>query len=109
MTNFQELINNSIKELRNKTGLSQEKFSEKCGLSTDGYRNLEHNRYTPTSTTIDKICETFNITVVELLQITNSNSTLKDNIKTSLDGLTVNQLYMVEDFIKTIRTRKIDN
>ena len=43
MTNFQELINKSIKELRKRTGLSQEKFSEKCGLSTDGYRNIEHN------------------------------------------------------------------
>ncbi|MBR1908298.1 helix-turn-helix transcriptional regulator [bacterium] len=105
MTNFQELINNSIKELRNKTGLSQEKFSEKCGISTDNYRNLEHNRYTPKAKTIDKICSAFNITVVELLQITNNTSSAKDNVITALGGLTEAQLNLVEDFIKTIRTR----
>jgi len=106
MTNFQKLINNSIKTLRSKTGLSQEKFSEKCSISTDSYRNLEHNRYTPKASTIDKICKAFNITIIELLQITNNSSDLKENIISALDGLTDTQLCLVEDFIKTIRTRK---
>ena len=67
MTTFQGLINKAIKELRLKTELSQERFSEKCGISVDGYRNIEHNRYTPKSSTIDKICEAFNITPIDLI------------------------------------------
>ena len=109
MTNFQRLINNSIKQLRNNKALTQEKFCEKCNLNVTNYRNLEYNRQMPKSATIDKICEAFNITVIELLQITNSDSELKENTITALDGLSNNQLCMVEDFIKTIKTRKIDN
>jgi len=107
MTNFQRLINNSIKQLRINSGLTQEKFCEKCELNVTNYRNLEYNRQMPKSQTIDKICSAFNITIVELLQLTNAESGLKDRIKIALNGLSDTQLCMVEDFIKTIRSHKI--
>ena len=64
---YQELITNGIKRLRFKNNLTQEQFAEKISMSVQGYRNIEHNRYLPTAETIDKICEVFNITPVELL------------------------------------------
>ncbi len=36
-------------------------------MSVQGYRNIEHNKYLPTGETIDKICEVFNTSPVELL------------------------------------------
>ncbi len=64
---YKEAINNGIKRLRLKHKLTQEQFAEKINLSIQGYRNIEHNKYQPTSDTIDKICNVFNIEPIELL------------------------------------------
>ena len=64
---YKETINNGIKQLRLKHKLTQEQFAEKINLSIQGYRNIEHNKYQPTSDTIDKICNVFNIEPIELL------------------------------------------
>ena len=64
---YQELINKNIKNLRLKHHLTQEEFAEKIGISIVGLSNLERNRYQPSSETIDRICETFKITPLELL------------------------------------------
>lgn len=105
MTNFQVLINNAIRILRENTGLSQEKFSEKCGLSVEGYRNIEHNRYTPKSITIDKICDAFNLTPVELLYIGMDlpSQDNKDKIINRIASLNDTQLNMLNDFIDLIQ------
>lgn len=107
MTDFQVLINNSIKNLRLTLGMTQEKFSEKCGLSTDNYRNLEYNRHSPKSSTVDKICSTFNLTPLELLRYGVEQPSDGQEIIDSLTGLTNNQLNMVKDFISLIRNYKI--
>lgn len=107
MTDFQALINNSIKNLRSSLGMSQEKFSEKCGLSTDNYRNLEYNRHSPKSSTIDKICSTFNLTPTELLRYGVEQSKDIEQITDSLAGLSDTQLNMVKDFIGLVRNYKI--
>ena len=103
MTDFQALINKSIKNLRLVLGMSQEKFSEKCGLSTDNYRNLEYNRHSPKSSTIDKICSAFNISPLELLRYGTERSDNIEQITDSLAGLTDSQLNMVKDFIGLVR------
>ena len=78
--NYQKLINQNIKELRIKHGLTQEEFSEKVGISIQGLSNIERNRYQPTGETVDKICNAFKIMPAELLMI-KSNSD-EDIIKT---------------------------
>lgn len=103
MTDFQELINKSIKNLRLSLGMSQEKFSEKCGLSTDNYRNLEYNRHSPKSSTIDKICTTFNITPVELLRYGAKQSNKLEETADLLTELSDKQLAMIKDFITVMR------
>ena len=65
--NYQKLITSNIKELRLKNGLTQEQFAEKINMSVQGYRNLEHNKYQATAETVDKVCDVFNISPVELL------------------------------------------
>lgn len=105
MVNFQELINKSIKILRIKTGLSQEKFSEKTEISVNNLRNLEHNRHTPKSITIDKICDAFNLTPVELLYLGMElpSQDNKDKIINRIASLNDTQLNMLNDFIDLIQ------
>lgn len=103
MTDFQALLNNSIKNLRSSLGMSQEKFSEKCGLSTDNYRNLEYNRHAPKSSTIDKICSAFNITPLELLRYGMDKPANIEDITDVLTGLTETQIKLVKDFIVLLR------
>ena len=107
MTDFQELINKSIKNLRLSLDMTQEKFSEKCGLSTDNYRNLEYNRHAPKSSTIDKICLTFNISPLELLRYGMEQSGDIEQITDLLRGMPETQLNMVRDFIALVRRYKI--
>ena len=103
MTDFQELINKSIKNLRLSLDMTQEKFSEKCGLSTDNYRNLEYNRHSPKSSTIDTICSAFNLTPLELLRYGAEQPDGIEQITDSLSGMSENQLSMVKDFITLVR------
>lgn len=83
--------------------MTQEKFSEKCGLSTDNYRNLEYNRHSPKSSTIDKICAAFNLTPLELLRYGSEKSSDIEQITDSLVGLSDTQIKLIKDFIKLIR------
>lgn len=64
---YQECINNGIRRIREKQKLTQEQFAEKINMSVQGYRNIEHNKYQATAETIDKICDVFNISPIELL------------------------------------------
>ena len=102
MTDFQCLINKSIKNLRLSKGLSQEKFSEMCGLSSDNYRNLEYNRHSPKSSTVDKICDTFNLTPVQLLRYGEGQPSLDEQLTDALVGLSDEQTNLVKDFIGLI-------
>ena len=47
--------------------MTQAKFAEKIGLSVEAIRNIEHQKYTPSATTIDAICNKFNLSPVDLL------------------------------------------
>lgn len=64
---YQEMINGGIRRLRESKKLTQEQFAEKINMSVQGYRNLEHNKYQATAETVDKVCDVFNISPVELL------------------------------------------
>lgn len=101
---YQELITNGIKRLRFKNKLTQEQFAEKINMSVQGYRNIEHNRYLPTAETIDKICDVFNITPVELLlpEPKNNLTAIKKLINNKLDNLELEQLIKINSMIDII-------
>ena len=78
-----------------------------CGLSTANYRNLEYNRHSPKSSTVDKICTTFNLTPLELLRYGTEQSGDIEQITDLLRGMPEAQLNMVKDFITLVRRYKI--
>ena len=101
---YRELITNGIRRLRTNNKLTQEQFAEKINMSVQGYRNIEHNRYLPTAETIDKICETFNISPVELLlpNPQNNLSEIKKLINNKLDNCELGKLIKINSMIDII-------
>ena len=101
---YQEIITNGIKRIRFKNKLTQEQFAEKINMSVQGYRNIEHNRYLPTAETIDKICETFDISPVELLlpDPQNNLSEIKELIINKLNNCELKELIKINNMIDII-------
>lgn len=101
---YQELITNGIKRLRFKNKLTQEQFAEKINMSVQGYRNIEHNRYLPTGETIDKICESFKTTPVELLlpDPQNNLQEIKELINHKLNNCELEKLIKINNMIDII-------
>ena len=101
---YKQILCNSIKKLRNEQGLTQEKFGEAIGLSIEAVRNIEQCKSTPTAKTIDKICETFNIKIVELLleKPTTEKSELIKLINNKLSTFTIDELLRLNDIIDTL-------
>ena len=108
MTDFQMLVNQSIKELRKRTGLSQDKFCEKCGINTNNYRNLEYNRHMPNPETINKICDTFKLTPIELIAISLNTTPVENinNLNSKIKGLDAKQINILSGFIDVLLANK---
>ncbi len=97
---YQKILAENIKELRLKHNLTQEAFSEKIGLSLNGLSNIERNRYQPTASTIDKICNVFNITPVELLLTKSTvNEEIINNIVALLQNCSIKKLKKIYEII----------
>ena len=56
-----EIVNERIKELRSRLGLTQEEFSSKIGLSRNFIAQIETGTKKPSERTIFDICEKFNV------------------------------------------------
>lgn len=98
---YQKLITSGIKRLRSNCKLTQEQFAERINMSVQGYRNIEHNKYLPTGDTIDKICNVFNISPVELLlpQPQDNTSSIKKIINNKLDACQLEKLLRINRMI----------
>jgi len=59
---------NRIKELRNKTGISQEKFALKIGMDRTYYASVEAGRRNIAICNIKKIADGLDLTLSELFQ-----------------------------------------
>lgn len=98
---YQELLAKNIKNLRLKNNLTQEGFAEKIGLSINGVSNIERNRYQPTADTIDKICNAFKISPVELLLIPlDSNKEIIENILVLLSDCSAKKLKKIYKMVQ---------
>lgn len=101
--NYQKIINQNIKSLRIKNGLTQEVFAEKIGVSIQGLSNIERNKYQPNAETINRICEAFSIKPQELLvQNSNIENEIIENIDTLLKSCSKNKLKKIYEIIKLI-------
>ena len=56
-----QIVNERIKELRSRLGLTQEEFSSKIGLSRNFIAQIETGTKKPSERTIFDICEKFNV------------------------------------------------
>ena len=56
-----QIVNERIKELRSRLGLTQEEFSSKIGLSRNFIAQIETGTKKPSDRTIFDICEKFNV------------------------------------------------
>jgi len=101
---YQELLCRNIKSLRLSKNMTQAKFAEVIGLSVEAVRNIEHQKYTPSASTIDKICATFNIKVVELLleELSTENSALIQRLNSKIATFTTEELLRLNDIADII-------
>lgn len=102
-SNYKNTLCTAIKLLRKKHNLSQEKFAELCDINSDNLRNIEYCRHSPKPQTIDKICNAFNIEIIELLSLTLNESSEHEKITTLIKTLNDNQLAMLSDFIALMK------
>jgi transcriptional regulator with XRE-family HTH domain len=55
-----------VKRLRHARGLTQEQLAERCGLSSDTIRRLEHGSFSPSLDTLIKLCEGLSLSLSTL-------------------------------------------
>jgi len=79
--------------------MTQAEFAEAIGLSVEAVRNIEHQKYTPSASTIDKICTTFNLKVVELLldELSTENTALIQRLNSIIATFTTEELLRLND------------
>jgi len=101
---YQELLCSNIKSLRLSKNMTQAKFAEVIGLSVEAVRNIEHQKYTPSASTIDKICATFNLNVVELLldKLSTENTALIQRLNSKIATFTTEELLRLNDIAEII-------
>ncbi|MBQ2870217.1 helix-turn-helix transcriptional regulator [bacterium] len=102
--NYQELLCNNIRALRISNNMTQAKFAEKIGLSVEAIRNIEHQKYTPSATTIDAICNNFNLSPVDLLvpTISDDKNSIIKAINEKLKGCELVELNSINTIIDVI-------
>lgn len=61
--NIKEKLGNRLRELRNKTGLSQERFSFECDLDRTYIASIERGKRNVSIENIEKIANAFNISI----------------------------------------------
>ena len=57
-----------VRRLREARGLTQEGFAERCDLSTDTIRRLEHGSFSPSLRTLRKLAKGLEWSVAELFE-----------------------------------------
>ena len=102
---YKQLLGTSIKKLRTGHGLTQDKFGERIGLTVEAVRNIEQCKSTPTANTIDKICDSFDIKVVELLldEPTTDKAELIRLINNKLATRNICELLKINDIVDIIK------
>ena len=62
---IKEKVGKRIKELREKNNMTQERFAENCGLDKTYITSLERGKRNISLVNLEKIANTFNITLSE--------------------------------------------
>ncbi len=86
---FRKELGNNIRELREKTGLSQEKFAYKIKMDRTYYAQVELGRRNISTLNIKRIADGLGVTVCRLFNCEDNNKETKsqvDNTEEKHDG-----------------------
>ena len=98
------ILSHGIRRLRIENNLTQEKFAEKIGLSVQGYRLIEIGKSQPLPSTINTICEIFNVSPIDLLlpDSTGDRQALEKIIITKIKNYDIEKLVKINNVIDVI-------
>ena len=85
-------IGQKIKEIRKKSRLTQEFFSEKIGIEPSSLSNIENGKSYPSMQTVLNIIETFSIRPEDFFDFDYKFSTIIDEISLELIGENENSI-----------------
>lgn len=99
-----KILSHGIKRLRLSKNLTQEKFAEKIGLSVQGYRLIEIGQSQPLPNTINTICDTFNVSPIDLLlpDNTDDRQALEKIVITKIKSYSIEKLAKINNVIDVI-------
>lgn len=72
-----------IRRLRLQKGMSQEQFSDICGLHRTYVGSIERGEKTVTIETANKLAMSFGLTLVELFRLLEKESTRRNDVKSN--------------------------
>ena len=75
MDGIREMICRRVQSLRKEAGLTQEQLAERASLSVDAIRKIETLRSTPTLETLEKIGQTLQMRLTDLLRVEDEPTT----------------------------------
>lgn len=98
------LLGKRVTELRTKSGLTQEKLSEKAGITNNYLSNIERNRSIPSLETLMALCSALKVTPNRLLMGTDDTQPeyLVDDISDLISKCTPRERRMVFSIINVI-------
>ncbi len=98
------LLSHGIKRLRLDNNLTQEDFAEKIGLSVQGFRMIEIGKSQPQPSTMNTICDVFNISPIDLFlpDTTNDRKVLENIIIKKIKNYDVEKLAKINNIIDVI-------
>ena len=80
MDNVIQFVGNRIRDVRNKTGLTQFELAERAGLNLSWLGQIERGQRTATIITLSKICGALNISLGELFRESQKHSFQKGDL-----------------------------
>jgi transcriptional regulator with XRE-family HTH domain len=88
-----QVFGKRIRELRHKSGLTQDGLAKRSTLSVDAVRRIEYGSFSPSLKTIRKLARGLNISLRRLFQIVDRGSRgLHDRVCNFLAGRTSDQV-----------------
>lgn len=101
---LKKIIGNRIKELRQKSNYTQAELSEKVGIASKHQSCIETGKNFPSAELLEKYAIAFEINVLDLLNITQTKSTIemKTEIKTMLENANANDTQYIYKFCMSI-------
>lgn len=81
--NLGQRVGNNVRKLRNEKHITQEKLSERSGVSINTIRNMEKGRW-PSARTLELVCDALNVEAKILLSSEKDELYLREEVETKL-------------------------